>query len=165
MILLLPVRTHNMNEYYSIKLHNLNNDILNKIYEEVIVQNKDEISIFQDKYHKFLSINGYNKIDFKNIPEHEDIEYDEIHTKVNDWIWEYVYDIIDQEQIDAIICSYGINNALMLLYKFNKDGLGNNADKICIENLDNAHEMETDRVMVELILSEKVNFNLDWKYY
>ena len=148
----------------NLNIQNLNNDILNKIYEEVVIQNKDEIAIFQDKYNSFLKKCGYSKIDFQNIPEDDDKEYDEKHSNVNDWIWEYVYDIIDQKQIDAIICSYGINNALSLLYRFNKNGLGNNADKISIENLDNAHEMETDRVMVELILSETVNFNLDWKY-
>jgi|DEB0MinimDraft_4_1074332.scaffolds.fasta_scaffold60583_2 hypothetical protein len=149
----------------NMNLQNLNNDILNKIYEEVVIQNKDEISIFENKYIIFLKQRGYSNIDFKNIPDEDDKSYDEKHSNVNDWIWEYVYDVLDQNQIDTIICSYGINNALTLLYKFNRNGLGNNADKICIENLDNAHEMETDRVMVELILSEKVNFNLDWKYY
>ena len=149
----------------NVHLLNLNHDILNKIYEEVVIQNKDEISIFENKYIIFLKQRGYSNIDFKNIPDEDDKSYDEKHSNVNDWIWEYVYDVLDQNQIDTIICSYGINNALTLLYKFNRNGLGNNADKICIENLDNAHEMETDRVMVELILSEKVNFNLDWKYY
>jgi len=149
----------------NVHLLNLNHDILNKIYEEVVIQNKDEIAIFQDKYYTFLKQRGYNKIDFQNIPEDDDKAYDEKHSNVNEWIWEYVYDILDQSQIDTIVCSYGINKALILLYQFNKNGLGNNADKICLENLDNAHEMKTDRVMVELILSEKVNFNLDWRYY
>ena len=127
----------------STKIHELNSDILTRIFEEVSIQNRDEIAIFKSKYDKFIHDKGYGDIDFTNAELCLD------HTlkgdKVRHWIYNYIKNL-SQNQINSILCDYGINKALQLKYDYHM-GMGDSNTDFCEELLLNPADQE----MVECI--------------
>jgi hypothetical protein len=138
----------------NIKLEELNSDILSLIFKEVTIQNRDEIAIFKTKYDKLIQDKGYGGIDFTNAEVCVDDREDEVH----DWIADYIK-ILSQNQVNAILCDYGINKALKLVYDFHTIGLGDGDADFCEELLLNP----SDRQMVELIFKDEAKFMSDWK--
>lgn len=136
-----------------LNLSQMNTDILSKIFEEVTIQNKDEVSIFKEKYNQYILENEYTDKDFSDACEF-DVKCDE----VEDWIDNYVSSL-KQTQTNSILCNYGINKALMLLRDFHVIGMGDNADDICEDIEMNLAEKN----MVELILKDAVGFNIKWR--
>ena len=138
----------------STKIHDLNSDILTQIFEEVTIQNRDEIAIFKTKYDKFIKEKGYGDIDFINAQVCVDDKEDEVH----DWICDYMKNL-SQNQINVILCDYGINNALNLIYNYHTIGIGDSDADFCEELLINP----PDRQMVELIFKDEAKFMSGWK--
>lgn len=140
----------------STKIHDLNSDILTQIFEEVTIQNRDEIVIFKSKYDKFIQDKGYGDLDFTNVlsPMFADDKEDEVH----DWICDYMKNL-SQNQINVILCDYGINKAIKLIYDFHTIGMGDNDADFCEELLFNP----SDRQMVELIFKDEAKFMSGWK--
>ena len=101
----------------NVKLYQMNTDVLCKIFEEVTIQNRDEIAIFKEKYNKCILDKGYSDRDFNNR------EFDSAFEEMEDWIGDYVSSL-KQRQINSILCDYGINKALLLLHDFHKNRLG-----------------------------------------
>jgi hypothetical protein len=136
-----------------LNLHQMNTDILSKIFEEVTIQNKDEVAVFREKYNQYILEKEYTDKDFSDACEF-DVDCDE----VENWIDNYVTSL-KQTQKNSILCNYGISNALMLLRDFHIIGMGDNADDIC-EDI----EMKiAEGNMVELILKDAVGFNSKWR--
>lgn len=132
----------------STKIHELNSDILTRIFEEVSIQNRDEIAIFKSKYDKFIHDKGYGDIDFTNI----DFTNAELcldlnlkADKVRHWIYNYIKNL-SQNQINSILCDYGINKALQLKYDYHM-GMCDSNTEFCEELLLNPADQE----MVECI--------------
>jgi hypothetical protein len=154
------------NETYDIliidkmKFNDLNSDILHKIFEEIVVQNYNEIAIFEQKYIEFIKKQGYYDIDFREIPDNDEI-YDYQYNVVDDWISDYIYDQLTQDKINKIICDYGINKALVLIHDFYKIGCGDNSDEICM--LMESEIYQFDREIVELILKDVIKFGTNWR--
>jgi hypothetical protein len=138
----------------STKIHDLNSDILTQIFEEVTIQNRDEIAIFKTKYDKFIQDKGYGDIDFTNAQVCVDDKEDEVH----DWICDYMNNL-SQNQINVILCDYGINKALKQIYDFHTIGMGDSDADFCEELLINP----SDRQMVELIFKGEAKFMSGWK--
>ena len=139
----------------STKIHDLNSDILSQIFEEVTIQNRDEIAIFKTKYDKFIQDKGYGDIDFTNADVCVDHREDEVH----DWICDYMNNL-SQNQINVILCDYGINNALKMIYEFHTIAMGDCDADFCEDILFNP----SDRQMVLLILKDNANFMSAWKH-
>ena len=136
-----------------VNLNEMNTDILSKIFDEVTIQNRDEVAIFTEKYDKFIQSKGYADMDFKDaIPDCDSFE------EVQDWIGDYISSL-NQAQINSILCDYGINKALMRFHDWYTIGLGDTADDIC-EEIKMNHGEEN---MVQLILNDAVNFNSNWR--
>ena len=142
----------------STKFHDLNSDVLSRIFEEVIIQNRDEIAIFKTKYNKFIQGNGYG--DFENGV------YDFIKTGVSvwdmedeviDWIRDYIKNL-SQNQINVILCDYGINKALKLMYDISKKFEMGDDEDFCEKLLSNP----SDTQMVELIFRDEIQFFIGW---
>jgi hypothetical protein len=138
----------------SLKLEELNTDILSQIFNEVTIQNRDEIAIFKAKYEKFIQSKGYGAVDFTN----ESILIDDKADEVHSWIVDYVHDL-SQNQVNAILVVYGINKALKLMYDFHKIGMGDDDAEFCEELTVNP----ADRDMVDLIFKDEVKFMSNWK--
>jgi hypothetical protein len=132
-------------------------EILEKIYEEVVQQNVDEIDVFKQEYMKTIEKLNCVGVNFSVCTEYDcedDVEIDQFfHT--------YIYKTLQQEQIDTIICKYGINNALALLYDFHKIGLGDSEEDIC-EIIQRTYS-NADREMVGLIFQDAVEYHNDWR--
>ena len=138
----------------TVKLEDLNSDILSQIFQEVTIQNRDEIAIFKTKYDKFIQDKGYGGIDFTNAGVLEDDKEDDVHH----WISDYLKNLT-QNQVNSILCQYGINKAIKLIYDFHIIGLGDKDAEFCEELLWNPSDMQ----MVELIFKEEAEFMSDWK--
>ena len=110
----MPISTSAFN-YAPAKFHDLNSDVLSQIFEQVTIQNRNEIAIFKTKYDKFIQDKGYGGIDFTNAEVLVDAKEDEVH----DWINSYI-DNLSQNQVNVILCDYGINKALKLMYDISK---------------------------------------------
>lgn len=136
----------------NVKLDQMNTDVLCKIFEEVTIQNRDEIAIFKEKYNKHIIHKGYSDRDFNNL------EFDSAFEDMEDWIGDYVSSL-KQRQINSILCDYGINKALLLLHDFHKIGMGDTADDIC----EVIEICQTEETMVQLVLSDAVNFHTIWR--
>lgn len=136
----------------NVKLDQMNTDVLCKIFEEVTIQNRDEIAIFKEKYNKRIIHKGYSDRDFNNL------EFDSAFEDMEDWIGDYVSSL-KQRQINSILCDYGINKALLLLHDFHKIGMGDTADDIC----EVIEICQTEETMVQLVLSDAVNFHTIWR--
>jgi hypothetical protein len=132
----------------STKIHELNSDILTRIFEEVSIQNRNEIAIFKSKYDKFIHDKGYGDIDFTNAELCLDLRADTVH----DWIYNYIKNL-SQNQINSILCDYGINKALQLKYDYHI-GMGDSNTDFCEELLLNP----ADKEMVELIFLNEAKF-------
>jgi hypothetical protein len=137
-----------------VKLQDMNIDVLSQIYEQVTIQNRDEITIFKTKYTMFIKSKGYDALDFTKASVLLDDKADEVH----DWIVDYTYNL-SQNQINAILFDYGINKALKLMYDFHKIGMGDDDAGFCEELVVNS----ADRDMVDLIFKDKVEFMSGWK--
>lgn len=136
-------------------LHDLNSDILDKIYQEVANQHRDDIALLKKDYTKFIKDIGYLDIDFRNT---NGANEDKFHT-VYTWTWNYVYKQMELNKrlVDSIICSYGIAKAISLLWSFcNSDN--------CKIHIAFCEEMNTpfsgEKMIIQLILCEEVGFNL-----
>ena len=138
----------------------LNADILDRIYTEVSIQNIDEIAIFKYKYNEFIKENEYLGFDFTSVPDHmnDDITICVFET-IEDWISDYVKKL-DQNQINTIICRYGINKSIVLLQDFHRVGLGDSSYEIC--EIMEDERFQVDRKMVEIIMRDCVNFGSNW---
>lgn len=137
----------------STKIHELNSDILTRIFEEVSIQNRDEIAIFKSKYDKFIHDKGYGNLDFINADVCVDHREDEVH----DWIYDYI-DNLSQNKINVILCDYGINKALKLIYDYHTIGMGDSDAAFCEDLL----FTPSDRQMVRLILKDEAKFMSGW---
>ena len=137
-----------------VKLQDMNIDVLSQIYEQVTIQNRDEITIFKAKYEMFIQNKGYSAIDFTNADVLVDDKEDEVH----DWITNYIDDL-SQNQINAVLVDYGINKALKLIYDFHKIGMGDSDAEFCEELM----FRPADREMVDLIFKDEVKFMSGWK--
>ena len=122
------------------KFEELNSDILSQIYEEVTIQNRDEVAFFKIKYDKFAKDNKAT---------------DE---EVDDWIYNYIKNL-SQNQVNAVMCNYGINKAVKLMYDFHKIGMGDSDAEFCEELMHHP----ADRYMVDLIFKDEVKFMSDWR--
>ena len=139
----------------SIKIHDLNSDILTQIFEEVTIQNRDEIAIFKTKYDKFIQDKGYGDIDFTDAQVSADAKED---NEVHDWIYSYINNL-SQNQVNVILCDYGINKAIKLVYDFHTNGMGDSDAEFCEEFLFNPPDIQ----MVDLILKDEAKFMSDWR--
>jgi hypothetical protein len=139
----------------------LNADILDRIYTEVSIQNIDEIAIFKYKYNEFIKENEYLGFDFTSVPDYttDDITMCVFDT-IQDWISDYINEL-DQNQINTIICRYGINKSIVLLQDFHRVGLGDSSHEIC--EIMEDERFQVDRKMVEIIMKDCVNFASDWR--
>lgn len=139
----------------------LNADILDRIYTEVSIQNIDEIAIFKYKYNEFIKENEYLGFDFTSVPDHmnDDITIYVFET-IEDWISDYVKEL-NQNQINTIICRYGINKSIVLLQDFHRVGLGDSSHEIC--EIMEDERFQVDRKMVEIIMRDCVNFGSNWR--
>ena len=137
----------------STKIHELNTDILTRIFEEVSIQNRDEIAAFKSKYDKFIYDKGYGNLDFTDAGVCEDKREDEVHH----WIYNYINNL-SQNQINVILCDYGINKALKLIYNYHTIGMGDSDAEFCEELLFDP----SDRQMVDLILKDEAKFMSEW---
>ena len=142
-------------------LFDLNADILDRIYTEVSIQNIDEIAIFKYKYNEFIKENEYLGFDFTSVPDHmnDDITICVFET-IEDWISNYIKKL-DQNQINTIICRYGINKSIVLLQDFHRVGLGDSSHEIC--EIMEDERFQVDRKMVEIIMRDCVNFGSNWR--
>lgn len=130
----------------------MNTDVLYKIFEEVTIQNRNEVAIFKEKYSEHILDRGYTDKDFN------DREFGSAFEEMEDWIVDYTSSL-KQRQINSILCDYGINKALILLRDFHIIGLGDTADDIC-----EVIEMhQTEQNMAQLILKDAVNFHTIWR--
>ena len=137
-------------------LHQMNTDILGKIFEEVTNQNKDEVIIFKEKYNQFIVERQYSDRDFCGARGAVlETEFEE----VEDWIGNYISSL-KQTQINSILCNYGINKALLLLRDFHTIGMGDTMDDV-YEEIEMCNIEEN---MTKLILKDEVNFNSNWKH-
>ena len=137
-------------------LHQMNTDILGKIFEEVTNQNKDEVIIFKEKYNQFIVERQYSDRDFCGaLGAVLETEFEE----VEDWIGNYISSL-KQTQINSILCNYGINKALLLLRDFHTIGMGDTMDDV-YEEIEMCNIEEN---MTKLILKDEVNFNSNWKH-
>jgi len=139
----------------------LNSDILDKIYTEVSIQNIDEIAIFKHKYNEFIKEKEYMGFDFTSDPDHttDDITMCAFDT-IENWISNYIKEL-DQNQINTIICRYGINKSIVLLHDFHRVGLGDSSHEIC--EIMEDERFQVDRNMVEIMMKDCVNFGSDWR--
>ena len=162
----------------SYKLTDLNSDILNKIYEEIINRNKGEISeiaVFKEKYKKYMEENGFNPKHFRKMPGYGDGEYDVEITRtyqvclddpefmdaenvglmIDAWIVKYAH-VLPSNEKNNIICWYGMNKAYSLFIDFIKNFRSHdiNLDKYL---LDDSIDLEIE--LVYPILCEVVEFN------
>ena len=132
-------------------------EILEKIYEKVVQQNVDEIDVFKKEYMKTIEKFNCVGVKFSICADHEHKDV----IQIDEFFHTYIYKTLQQEQVDAIICKYGITKALALLHDFHRIGLGDSDEEICeiIENPD----LNADREMVGLIFQDAVEYHSDWR--
>lgn len=132
----------------------MNTDVFN-FFDEIINQNQDELVIFKDEYDKFIRDRNYHDNNFSINFCLEDFDAT---AEVADWIDKYICSF-NQSQMNSIICNYGINKAMELLY-----------NSYAMETLMNQHDLyqdildhKSEKKIIELIFYDKVNFWKDWK--
>lgn len=139
-------------------IQNMVPEILEKIYDEVIQQNVDEIEVFKEKYTKYIE-----ELDCVGVKFSISVEQEcENAIKIDTFFHTYIYKTLNQKQIDAILCNYGIVKALNLFHDFHRIGLGDSAEDIC-EFLEDTGYYSVDREMVELIFQDAVGYHSDWR--
>jgi hypothetical protein len=124
---------------------------------DINIHKTDELVIFKDKYDKFILDKEYSDMDFSDVFL-EDFEATAV---VANWIDEYIQSL-NQTQKDTIICDYGINNAMILLY--------DSYARYCESNKYYKNDFcevimnrKCDKYIIELIFYDKVNFYKDWR--
>ena len=132
----------------------MNTDILN-FFEDLIKSNQDDLATFKDEYDQFIRDRNYHD---KNFSIDFCLEDFDATAEVADWIDKYIGSL-NQSQKDSIICNYGINKAMELLY-----------NSYAMETFLNEHDLyqvildhRSEEKIIELIFYNKVNFWKDWK--
>ena len=133
-------------------------EILEKIYQEVVQQNADEIELFKEEYRKYIEELNCVGVNFSI-----SVEECENSLKIDRFFHTYIYKKLQQKQVDAILCNYGIAKALTLFHDFHRIGLGDSAQEIC-EFLEETYCYSVDREMVELIFQDAVEYHSDWRF-
>src|SRR6056300_311041 len=139
-------------------LQSMNNDILRMIYDEVTNQNRDEINIFKLQYNKFIDSKSYCDKDFSYISCESDEEMYSYIQEIEEWINNYILQL-NQSQMNSIICSYGIQKALILLCNYHKIAMARTSQ----DTINTIMNIQSENDMVRLILHDAINFQIIWK--
>lgn len=116
-------------------------DILEKIYQFVIEENRDEIQKFVKRFQYIERFSSCNE------------KYIFIANYINS---------LKQSQVEKIIHEYGFLKSITIWYQYYKVGLGETDENICCD-IANCEAMMIDREIVQLILQDAVKFNNDWR--
>lgn len=116
----------------------------------------DETIIFQRKFNEFCDKNNINKQ-----LDHSIIRNDATELKIDGFIRNYIYNTLTQEQVNAILCKYGLTKAIALFHDFHVIGMNCSAIHVCEYLAD--PDLKSDYYMVELIFLDVVGFHSNWR--
>ena len=118
----------------------------------------NEISIFKTKYNQMVLDEKLNRAPFVT-PDDGDNENSEA---LNNFIYSYIDDL-NEDRREAIINTYGVSNAMDLLYIFHYKCLENPKDLHF--SVESYHELKLIELMViMLILRDAIGAYMEWKY-
>lgn len=116
----------------------------------------DDITIFKNKFNEFCQNNNIN-----DSLKYTTIHNDKTEALIENFITNYIYKNMTQEQVNRILCQYGIANAMALFHDFHVFGMRSTRRDVCEYFEDPT--LKTDYCMVELILLDAVGFHNNWR--
>lgn len=118
----------------------------------------NEISIFKTKYNQMVADKKLNKAPFvsPNFGDSDDPE------ALDDFIDGYIEELTDDRR-EAIINTYGISNAMDLLYIFHHRCLGDSEDVVKTEIEESSTEFLY-KETIKLILHDAIGAHMKWRY-
>ena len=134
-------------------LHNLFHRMKSAIDDYYYV---DEIAVFKNNFKSFCE---ENKI--SNLMQYSIIRNNKHEAIIDQFIMTYIYKSLSQEQVNAIICQYGITKAMALLHDFHIIGMKCSHVDVCEYIMD--PELKSEYLMVELIFLDAVEFHNNWR--
>ena len=132
-------------------------DIINLMNEAPTRFLTNEISIFKTKYNQMVTNSKLNKAPFVT-PNYVGLIEDP--KARDDFIDRYIDELSDDRK-EAIINTYGISNAMDLLYILNHRVLGDSEDVIKTE-MENSSMEFIERETMTLILNDVIGANAGW---
>lgn len=118
----------------------------------------DEITIFKNNFQDFCEKNN-----IKDILKYQTIHNDKTEAFIDKFITTYIYINMKQEQVNRVLCQYGIANAMALFHDFHVIGMRCTRRDVC-EFIEDP-SLKTDYQMVELILLDAIGFHSNWRHH
>lgn len=118
----------------------------------------NEISIFKAKYNKMVADKKLNRVPFvtPNFGDSDDSE------ALDDFINYYVDELSDDRR-EAIINTYGVSNAMDLLFTFYNKYIGYSEDEVKAEMETNSLSF-IEKETIVIILHDAIGAQMEWKY-
>ena len=122
----------------------------------MITHELNEISVFKKQFNEFCEKNNIN-----DISKYTNIHNDKTEDLIENFITTYIYTNMTQEEVNSILCQYGIAKAMALFHDFHVIGMRCTRRDVC-EYIEDP-SLKTDYCMVELIFLDAVGFHNNWR--